>query len=103
MGTYSRLYILKQEMPGFEEGTIFQHRDHDEDRELGSPGSGYLTNIWVDGDCQGGWAGETHILPGQLKDDRDWFQPIRYIGQKTRDEEYVVNGQVFRIVPNSHS
>lgn len=99
---YDNLYILREDMPGFEAGTIFQHRKHDNERNLGSPACGYLTNIWIEGDCQNskdyiGWCAETHILPGQLKDDTKWFQPVEMIG-KDKGRVHVVKGMRFREV-----
>lgn len=82
----SNKYRLTRPIPGFPAGTIFEHRSYDEARDIGSIGWGYLTNIWIDGDCQKGadgvvgWGAETHIFPGSLVD-TDWFKPI---GKKKR-------------------
>lgn len=100
---YDDCYVLLKDMPGFEAGTIFQHRDHDRDRDLGSPMSGYLTNIWIEGNCQEsrkhiGWCGETFILPGQLKDDDEWFRPVKLIGHEEKPARYYVDDLVFEEV-----
>ena len=54
---YDILYALQIEIPGFPAGTLFQHREHDAKRDIGGIASGYLTNIWVQGDCQKGNGG----------------------------------------------
>jgi hypothetical protein len=73
-------YILLKDMPRLDAGTVFVH-DKD-DHEKGSIGCGCLKNAWDNGNCQHGksgqnaWCAGTHILPGQLAEDRDWFEPF---------------------------
>jgi|SRR6185503_14967527 len=96
---YEDLYMLKKDVPGFEKGTIFQHREYNEQRDLGSPSGGYLTNIYINGDCQEsanhvGWCAGTHIFPGQVKDDTEWFAPVKMMG-KAHAKVHHVKGLLF--------
>ncbi len=97
---YDNLFVLNKDIPGFEVGTIFQKRVHDKERDLGNPMNGYLTNIWIEGDCQDskdyiGWAGETHIFPGQLSENEEWFTPVQMISKRDRPKVHEVNGLLF--------
>lgn len=85
------LYVLEKDMPQLAAGTIFELREPTEER--GSTACGFLTNIWVNGNCQSGWAAETHVLPGQLCDDREWFTPVKR--HKSSSHIFTVNGVRF--------
>jgi len=70
-------YKLKREMVGLSAGVIFEHRDYDEEfPDRGNYGAGVMILAWVDGNCQADWAGESFILPGQLANDKRWFEPV---------------------------
>ena len=85
-------YKLKKSMPGLPKGTIFEHRDYDRKYpDRGNYGCGVMILIWLNGNCQHGWAGETFILPGQLADDKKWFEPII-------DNETVISSSLIQIV-----
>lgn len=75
------LFVLEKDMPELEAGTIFELREPTEER--GSPACGFLTNIWVNGNCQSGWAAETHVLPGQLSKNREWFTPVKQLSSSS--------------------
>lgn len=75
-------------------GTIFELREHDKSRDLGSPMCGYMTNIWVNGNCQSGWVAETHVLPGQLAHDSEWFSPVKQL--KSSTHIFTVNNVRFK-------
>jgi hypothetical protein len=68
----NKKYRLKREMPGLPAGVIFEHRDYNPNApDRGNPGCGCMILAWTpSGNCQ------TFIMPGQLADDRDWFEPI---------------------------
>lgn len=85
------LYVLEKDLPQMAAGAIFELRESTKER--GSPACGFLANIWVNGDCQSGWAGETHVLPGQLAHDREWFTPVRK--HKSAPHIFTVNGVRF--------
>ena len=68
-------YKLVKDIPGLKAGTIFLHDKNDNIK--GSIGCGCLKNAWVNGNCQGGWCAETHVFPGQLIDDPEWFKSIK--------------------------
>ena len=67
-------YKLKKEIPGLPAGTVFVHDPYDQVK--GSIGAGCLKNAWKSGDCQGGWCAGTHVFPGQLAEDSEWFEKI---------------------------
>ena len=70
-------YKLLRDLPELSKGVVFEHRPYDSKYpDRGNPENGCLILGWVDGNCQGGWCGETYIFPGQLADNRDWFEPI---------------------------
>jgi hypothetical protein len=97
---YTNLFILKKDIPGFEAGTIFQLREYNAERNLGNREHGYLTNIWIEGDCQdskdyAGWVAGTHIFPGQLHENRDWFAPVKMIGKAEKPNIHEVKGLLF--------
>ena len=72
----TRKYRLKREMPGLPAGVIFEHRDYDwKLQDCGNPGCGALVLAWINGNCQANWAGESFWLPGQVAQDREWFEP----------------------------
>ena len=62
-------------MPGLPDGVVFVH-DHQNLSGNGNPGCGCMILAWDDGNCQGGWCGETYFLPGQLAEDVTWFLPV---------------------------
>jgi hypothetical protein len=80
-----RKYRLKRELPQLPAGVIFEHRPYSvlpysvlEPGNPGNPGSpacGAMV-LYDEGHSQGGWCGETYWLPGQLADDREWFEPV---------------------------
>jgi enamine deaminase RidA (YjgF/YER057c/UK114 family) len=74
----NKRYRLKREMPELPAGVIFEHRDYDPKfPDRGNRGCGCMILAWgPNGNCQAGWCGETFIMPGQLADDRDWFEPV---------------------------
>ncbi len=86
-----QLYVLEKDLPQLKAGVIFELREATE--EIGSPTCGYMTNIWVNHDAQDGWAEGTHILPGQLSKDREWFTPVRE--HKQHPEIFIVNKKRF--------
>lgn len=70
-------YVLKKAMPGLPAGVIFEHRSWDRQMpDCGNPGYGALVLAWINGNCQANWCGGTFWLPGQLVDNRDWFEPL---------------------------
>jgi hypothetical protein len=73
-----RRYRLKRELPQLPAGVIFEHRPYSVlkpgDRGFGQPGGAMV--VYDEGNSQGGWCGETYWLPGQLADDREWFEPV---------------------------
>lgn len=77
-------YRLKKDLPQLKAGVIFEHREYDNSYpDRGNPGCGVMILGWLNGNCQGGWCGETYILPGQLAKSREWFEPIiEYKGRK---------------------
>ncbi|GAA1053960.1 hypothetical protein [Dietzia natronolimnaea] len=85
------LYVLEKDLPQMSAGAIFELREPTKER--GSIGCGFLTNIWVNGGCQSSWAAETHVLPGQLAHDREWFTPVRK--HKSSPHIFTVNGVRF--------
>lgn len=66
-----KAYKLLKAMPGLDAGTVFLHDD--EDQHKGSVGHGCLKNAWRAGSTQSGYCAETHILPGQMASDKEWF------------------------------
>lgn len=70
-------YRLLKNLPYLGAGAIFEHRDYDEKfPDRGNPGFGCMILSWLDGQGQGAWAGETYIFPGQLVDNKEWFEPV---------------------------
>jgi len=70
-----KAYKLLKEIPGYKAGAVFLHDKKDSAK--GSIGCGCLKNAWKAGNCQQGrWSSETHVFPGQLAEDREWFLPI---------------------------
>jgi len=69
-----KAYKLLKEMPGLNAGAVFVHDESDQ--EKGSIGHGCLKLAWKAGGTQDGWCGETHVLPGQLAKNREWFTEI---------------------------
>lgn len=70
-----RAYKLLKDMPGYKAGAVFVHDEHDSDQ--GSIGNGCLKNAWESGNSQQGrWSAGTHVLPGQLADDKEWFEEV---------------------------
>jgi hypothetical protein len=68
---------LKKDLPDLKAGVIFEHRKYDKKYpDRGNIGCGVLILGWIDGNCQGGWCGETYIFPGQLAKNREWFEPV---------------------------
>jgi hypothetical protein len=64
-------------MPGLPAGVIFEHRPYDWNiQDCGNPGWGAMVLAWTNGRCQANWCGESFWLPGQLSQDRDWFDPL---------------------------
>ena len=74
-----KAYKLLKDIPGMDAGAVFLHDEHD--HKKGSVGCGCLKNAWNAGDTQGNkehqWVAGTHVFPGQLADDREWFKPIK--------------------------
>ena len=75
-----KAYKLLKNIPGMNAGAVFLHDKNDSVK--GSFGCGCLKNAWVDGNCQDSWCAETHVFPGQLSKDREWFKPVKT--KKTR-------------------
>lgn len=70
-------YKLKKDLPNLKAGVIFEHRPYDNSHpDRGNPGYGCLILEWLNGNCQGGWCGETYVFPGQLANNTEWFEPI---------------------------
>lgn len=90
------LYVLEKDMPGMAAGSIFEYRDYEEKGDIGSPLGGYLCNSWVNGNCQSSWAGRTHILPGQLRQDKEWFSRVKMLGNSSHI--FAVNNVRFKRV-----
>lgn len=90
------LFVLEKEMPELPAGTIFELRAPT--KKLGSPACGYMTNIWINGNTQGGWAEGTHILPGQLSKNREWFTPIKQLSSSAHI--FTVNDIRFKRLEN---
>jgi hypothetical protein len=70
-----KAYRLIKDIPGLEAGAVFVHDKHDSKK--GSIGAGCLKLAWDDHNCQQSWCAETHILPGQLASDTEWFVRIK--------------------------
>ena len=72
-----RKYKLKISIPGLPAGVIFEHRDYDwGNKDCGNIANGAMVLAWINGGCQAGWCGGAYWLPGQLRNDRNWFDPI---------------------------
>ena len=70
-------YRLKKYLPNLPRGVIFEHREYDEKYPYrGSPACGSLILGWDKGMCQGGWSEGTYVLPGQLINNKEWFENI---------------------------
>jgi hypothetical protein len=67
-------YRLLKDIPGCEAGTVFLYDRQDSIK--GSIGLGCLKNAWIKGGVQGRFCAETHVFPGQMKDDHEWFQSM---------------------------
>lgn len=68
-------YKLKKDIAGLKAGAVFEHRDYDDKYpDRGNAGTGVMILSWSDGNCQQMWCGETFIFPGQLADDKEWFE-----------------------------
>lgn len=71
-------YKLKKDLPQLKAGAIFEHRDYDKNYpDRGNIGCGVMILGWLNGSTQHGWCGETFIIPGQLAEDREWFEPLK--------------------------
>lgn len=74
-----KAYKLLKDIPGVSAGAVFLHDKKDSVK--GSVGYGCLKLAWDLGGCQGNgnnrWCAETHIFPGQLAKDREWFIKIK--------------------------
>lgn len=79
-------YKLLKPIPGLGAGAVFVHDK--EDSNKGSIGEGCLKLAWDNGNCQQGWCAETHVFPGQLAKDREWFAPINNEPQKPKLRYY---------------
>jgi len=86
------LFVLEQDMPELSKGTIFELREPTGER--GSIACGFLTNIWVNGNVQDGWVAETHMVPGQLSKNREWFAPVKMLNGD--EDVFTVNGKRFK-------
>jgi len=71
-----KAYKLLMPMPGLSAGAVFLHDKKDAIK--GSIGCGCLKLAWKNRNCQDGWCAETHILPGQLAEDLNWFKEIKH-------------------------
>jgi hypothetical protein len=71
-------YRLLKDLPKLKAGVIFEHREWDKKfPDRGNIGCGCLINAWGKGGiCAGGWCAESYVFPGQVKDDKEWFQLI---------------------------
>lgn len=70
-------YRLKKDLPQLKAGVIFEHRDYDNNHpDRGNIGCGVMILGWINGNCQDSWCGETFIMPGQLANNREWFEPL---------------------------
>lgn len=76
-------YELMKPVPGLPSGVVFIHDKYDSIK--GSPAHGCLKLAWDNGNCQADWCAETHIFPGQLSEDREWFKPIKNNGRYSVD------------------
>lgn len=74
-------YKLLKDIPGLPAGTIFLYDEDDNNK--GSIGAGCLKNAWFKNNCQAGWCAETHVFPGQLIKDEEWFEKIINDGSYT--------------------
>ncbi len=71
------IYKLKKDLPNLNKGVYFCHIKYDNIREeVGNIGSGALVLAWVNGNCQDGWCGQTYIFPGQLAENKEWFELV---------------------------
>lgn len=58
-------YKLLKDLPRLKAGAIFEHREYDKEHpDRGNMGCGCLILGW------------TYIFPGQLVENREWFEPI---------------------------
>ncbi len=73
-----KAYKLLKDIPGVDAGAVFIHDKKDSNK--GNVGHGCLKLAWKNGSCQGNnrnyWVAETHIFPGQLIRDEEWFIKI---------------------------
>lgn len=70
-------YRLKKDLPNLPAGVIFEHRQYDKAHpDWGNHGCGAMILAWINGNCQAGWCGETYIMPGQLAENKEWFERI---------------------------
>jgi hypothetical protein len=74
-GGEMKAYRLLKDIPGLNAGAVFLHDKKDHIK--GSMGCGCLKLAWADGNCQQGWCAETHIFPGQLAEDEEWFARVK--------------------------
>ncbi len=76
MGVIAKYRLLK-DLPFLSKGVIFEHREYDSKfPDRGNHGCGCLILGWIDGSCQGRWCGDTYIFPGQLAENKEWFEEI---------------------------
>jgi hypothetical protein len=76
-------YRLKKDLPDLKAGVIFEHREYDPKYpDRGNIGWRVLILGWINGMCQGSWAGETYIFPGQLVNNTEWFEKIENNSKK---------------------
>ena len=73
-------YKLLKELPGLNAGVIFEHREYDTQHpDRGNFGCGVMILGWINGgqgDEHQQWCGETFIFPGQLANNKEWFEKI---------------------------
>ena len=80
-------YRLKKDLPELKAGAIFEHRKYDSNHpDRGNYGTGCLILGWINGDCQQGWCGETYVFPGQLANNKDWFEKINSSCQNEKNK-----------------
>jgi len=77
--TTAKAYRLLKDIPGLQAGAVFIHDKSDHYR--GNIGYGCLKLAWHLHNCQQDWCAETHVFPGQLANDKEWFKPIKNNGE----------------------
>jgi len=86
-------YRLKKDLPNLNAGVIFEHREYDSKHpDRGNMGCGVMILGWLNGSTQGGWCGDTFVLPGQLAENKEWFEKLTEVkDSKELEKQDILN------------